>query len=52
MKFSIKTIFDSLSGFSTRHEKFIFTTLARILAVCCIAVAAYFAYKLSGQINL
>lgn len=42
----------SIDGFTTRHEKFIFTTLARILAIACILVAAYFAYRLSVQIRL
>ena len=43
---------DFLSGFTARHEKFIFTSLARLLAVGCMIVAAYFAWKLSGQINM
>lgn len=52
MKEFLKEIADKVSGFTVRNEKFIFTTLARILAVCCILVAAYFAWKLSGQLKL
>ena len=52
MKISFKGFLGSMSGFSARHEKFIFTTLARILAVGCIIVAAYFAWKLAGQLAM
>jgi hypothetical protein len=52
MKISIRGFLDSLSGFTTKHEKFIFTTLARILAIGCMLVAAFFAWKLAGQINM
>lgn len=41
-----------LSGFTVRNEKFLFTTLARLLAVGCLIVAAYFVWKLAGQLNL
>lgn len=43
---------DSLSGFTIKNEKFLFTTLARLLAVGCIIVAAYFVWKLAGQLNI
>lgn len=52
MKNFLKNITDSLGGFTSRHEKFIFTTLARILAIGCILVAGYFAWKLSGQLKM
>ena len=48
----IRKLLDSLEGFTSRNEKFIFTTLARILALCCMAVAAFFAWKLSGQLKM
>ena len=51
MKLSVRTIIDSFSGFTAHHEKAIFTTLARILAIGCIAVAAYYAWKLGVQIR-
>jgi len=40
------------SGFTVRNEKFLFTTLARILAVGCLIVAAYYVCKLAGQLNI
>jgi len=40
------------SGFVTKNEKFLFTTLARILAIGCLIVAAFYVWKLAGQINL
>jgi len=43
---------ESLSGFTVRNEKFLFTTLARILAFACMIVAAFYVWKLAGQINL
>ena len=52
MKFSFKAIIDAFSGFTTRHEKAIYTTLARLLAAGCIAVAAYYAWKLGVQIRM
>lgn len=52
MRFSFRYIIDGLPGFVTKNEKFIFTTFARILAVGCIAVAAYFAWKLAGQLAM
>ena len=52
MKNPITKITDSLNGFTTRNGKFIFTTFARILAVGCAAVAAYFAWKLGGQLAM
>ena len=52
MRLSIRTFLDSLNGFTARHEKAIFTTFARILAVVCILVAAYYAWKLGKQIHM
>ena len=52
MRLSLRSFLDSFSGFVTRHEKFIFTTLARILALGCMIIAAYFAWRLSCQINM
>lgn len=51
MKISIKTLTDSINGFTARHEKAIFTTFARILAIGCFAVAAYYAWKLGVQVH-
>lgn len=48
----LSKIRESLSGFTVRNEKFLFTSLARILAFGCLIVAAYFAWKLAGQLNL
>lgn len=50
MKDIIRKALDSAAGFTARHRKFIFTTLARIVAALCFGVAALFAWKLSGQI--
>lgn len=52
MKISIQSIIDSVTGFTSRHEKFIFTTLARILAFGCIGIAACFAYRLASQLAM
>lgn len=52
MRISVRQLFDSLPGFVARHERFIFTTFARILAVGCILVAAWFAWKLAGQLAM
>ena len=43
---------DFLSGFTVRNEKFLGSTLPKILAVVCLIVAAYYAWKLAGQLNL
>ena len=52
----MKNIFTRISGWAGRlvsaNGRFIFTTLARILALCCLLVAAYFARKLSGQMAM
>lgn len=52
MKFSIHSVIDSVAGFTSRHEKFIFTILARILAFGCIGVAACFAVRLASQLAM
>lgn len=52
MKISFRSIIDSFNGFTSRHEKAIYTTFARILAIACIAVAAYYAWKLGVQIRM
>jgi len=52
MKLTIRDILDTASGFVTKHEKFIFITLARILALGCLGIAIYFVWKLSGQLSL
>lgn len=48
----ISRLLGFVSSLSTRHEKFIFTTLARILAVGCMLVAAFFAWKLGVQLSM
>lgn len=40
------------SGFTVRNEQFLFSSLPKILAVVCLIVAAYYAWKLAGQLNL
>jgi len=52
MRLSPRSILDSMSGFITRHEKFIFITVARILAMGCLGTAIYFAWKLSRQLTM
>lgn len=52
MKNIFQRIMDSLGGFTTRHERFIFTTLARILAAGCLLIALYFAWRLSMQLKM
>jgi hypothetical protein len=52
MKDLLKRIGESLDGFTGKHEKFIFTTLARIIAIGCVILAAYFAWKCSVQIRM
>lgn len=52
MKNPIRTFLDFFDGLVASREKFIFTTLARILAICCIMGAAYFAWKLTGQLRM
>lgn len=43
---------DFLSGFAVRNERFLGSTLPKILAIVCLIVAAYYAWKLAGQLNL
>lgn len=52
MKNIIKRITEGAGRLVSTKSRFIFTTLARILALCCLLVAAYFAWKLSGQIAM
>jgi hypothetical protein len=39
-----------LSGFMLRHEKNLFTTGARLMAVTCIVIAAFYALRLGSQL--
>ena len=39
-----------LASFMARHEKDLFTTGARILAIICIAVAVLMAYRFGSSI--
>ena len=52
MRLSFKPLLDSIEGFTVRHERAIFTTFARILAVICILVAVLYAWKLGVQLKM
>lgn len=51
MRKFIERITESMKGFKIRHEKTIFTTVARMLAFACMVVAAIYAIRLAGQIS-